>query len=137
VLYEFIVNRGQLRIKARSSGRVILLCGSHSKIRLKIIFSSGEMGKMELRNFGSFRNARKVESSGEAFFHGLRPQVRLTRMTPRLQTSFGAAAYLEYGREGACWHSESKVSTAWFSAIDATGTYLVTCRKLSHTRSRR
>ena len=105
MLYEFIVNRGQLRINARSSGRVILLCGSHSKIRLKIMFSSGEMGKIELRNLGSFKKARNVESSGEAFFQGLRPQVRLTKMTPRLQTSLGAAAYLAYGRVGACWHS--------------------------------
>jgi hypothetical protein len=79
-------------IMSRSSGRVILLWGSHSKIRRNMTFNSGEICKMELRNLGSFKNARKVESSGEAFFHGLRPQVRLTRMTPRLQTSLGAAA---------------------------------------------
>jgi hypothetical protein len=74
-------------------------------MRLKIMFSSGEIGKIELRNFGSFKKARNVESSGEAFFQGLRPQVRLTKITPRLQTSFGAAAYLEHDRAGACWHS--------------------------------
>jgi hypothetical protein len=56
------------------------------------MFNSAETGKIELKNLGSFRNARNVESSGEAFFQGLRPQVKFTRMTPRLQTSLGAAA---------------------------------------------
>jgi hypothetical protein len=79
-------------MRSRSSTREIRFVGSHSKMRLKITLSSGEMGKIELRNVGSFKKARKVESSDEAFFHGLRPQVRLTKMTPRLQTSLGAAA---------------------------------------------
>lgn len=61
-------------------------------MRRKIRFRSNEMGKMVLKNLGSFRNARKVESSDEAFFQGLRPQVKFTRMTPRLHTSLGAAA---------------------------------------------
>ena len=86
-----MVNLGQLMIRSRSSCRLILWCGSQSKMRLKIMFNSGEMGKIELRNFGSFKKARNVESSGEAFFQGFRPQVRLTRMTPRLHTSLGAA----------------------------------------------
>jgi len=54
--------------------------------------SSADKGKMVLRKDGSFKKARKVESSGEAFFQGLRPQVRFTRMTPKLQISFGADA---------------------------------------------
>lgn len=87
-----MVNLGQLMINSRSSWRLILLCGSHSKIRRKIMLSSTEMGKIELKNLGSWMNALNVESSGEAFFHGLRPQVKFTRITPRLQTSLGAAA---------------------------------------------
>lgn len=74
-------------------------------MRRKIIFNSAEMGKIELKNMGSFKNARNVESSGEAFFQGLRPQVKLTRMTPRLQTSLGAEAYRAYDLDGGCWHS--------------------------------
>ncbi len=92
MLKELVVNLGHWRIISRSSSNDILLCGSHSKMRLRIMFSSGEMGKIELKNLESLRNARKVESSGDAFFQGLRPQVRLTRMTPRLHTSLGAAA---------------------------------------------
>ena len=84
------VNRGQLRIRFRSSWMVILFSGSHSKIRLRIESSSGERGRMDVRKLGSLRYARKVASSVEARFQGLRPQVRLTRITPRDQTSFGA-----------------------------------------------
>jgi hypothetical protein len=79
-------------MRSRSSKREIRFEGSHSKMRLRITLSSREMGRIELRNVGSFKKARKVESSGEAFFQGLRPQVKLTKMTPRLQTSLGAAA---------------------------------------------
>ena len=92
MLYEVVVNMGQLMIISRSSWSEILLRGSHSKMRRKIKFNSAEMGKIELKNLGSLRNARNVESSGEAFFHGLRPHVRFTRMTPRLHTSLGAVA---------------------------------------------
>ena len=86
------VNLGQRMIKSRSSGMVILLTGLNSKMRLMMESSSGEMGRMVLRNLGSFMYARKVLSSKEARFHGLRPQVRFTRMTPRLHTSLGAEA---------------------------------------------
>jgi hypothetical protein len=41
---------------------------------------------------GSFMNARKVLSSKEARFQGLRPHVKFTRITPRLQISLGAEA---------------------------------------------
>jgi predicted component of type VI protein secretion system len=71
---------------------VALSAGLNAKMRLRIASSSREMGRMVRRNLGSFMNARKVLSSEEARFQGLRPQVRLTRMTPRLQTSFGAEA---------------------------------------------
>jgi hypothetical protein len=47
---------------------------------------------MDRKNLGSFMNARKVLSSKDARFQGLRPQVRLTKMTPRLHTSLGAEA---------------------------------------------
>jgi hypothetical protein len=70
----------------------ILLAGSISKILESIAFNSGEIGKIDCKNVGSFLNARYVESSYEALFHGFRPQVRLTRIMPRLQMSFGAEA---------------------------------------------
>lgn len=89
-------------MSSRSCSRVIRLWGSHSKTRRKIMLSSGEMGKMELRKLASDRKARKVESSVEAFFHGLRPQVKFTKMTPRLQTSFGAEAYRACGLDAGC-----------------------------------
>lgn len=89
---EVVVNLGQLTMASRSSRRDILLCGSHSKIRRKIVFNSKEIGNIELKYIGSLRKARNAESSGEALSQGLRPQVRLTRMTPRLQTSLGAVA---------------------------------------------
>ena len=86
------VNRGQCIIRDLSSGILILLLGSHSNMRLRIASSSGESGRIDLRNLGFFRYARKVESSMEARFQGLRPQVRLTKITPRLHTSFGMVA---------------------------------------------
>lgn len=48
------------------------------------------MGRMVWRKVQSFKKALKVASSAEARFHGLRPQVKLTRMTPSDQTSFAA-----------------------------------------------
>jgi hypothetical protein len=48
------VNLGHLVIRSRSSGMVILLAGLNSKIRLMIESSSGETGRMDLRNLGSF-----------------------------------------------------------------------------------
>lgn len=76
-----------------SSLTVILFSGLLSKIIPSMLFNSSDNGKMVFRKFGSFLKARYVESSSEACFHGLRPQVRLTRMTPRDQTSFGAHRY--------------------------------------------
>lgn len=61
-------------------------------MRLRMESSSGVKGKIELRNLGFFKYARKVESSMDARFHGFRPQVRFTRIMPRLQTSFGLEA---------------------------------------------
>lgn len=97
MLYDVVVSRGQAMIRSFSSWRQIRLRGSHSNTRRKMPFSSGEMGRMVLRKFESLRNARKVESSGEAFFHGFRPQVRFTKITPRLHTSLGAVAYRAKG----------------------------------------
>jgi hypothetical protein len=48
------VNLGHLAMSSRSSGMVILLAGLNSKIRLMMESSSGEMGRMDLRNLGSF-----------------------------------------------------------------------------------
>jgi hypothetical protein len=79
-------------IMSRISGIVALLAGLNSNMRLRTASSSSETGRMVLRNLGSFMKARKVLSSNEARFHGLRPHVRLTSMTPRLQTSLGADA---------------------------------------------
>jgi hypothetical protein len=86
------VNVEQRRIISRSSGMVALLAGLNSKALRRITSSSMEIGRMDLKKFGSFIKARKVLSSNDARFQGLRPQVRLTRMTPRLQMSLGAEA---------------------------------------------
>lgn len=87
-----LVNLGHLTIKSRSSGIFILLLGSHSKMRLRIESSSGERGKIELKNRGFFKYARNVESSMAARFHGFRPQVRFTNTMPKLHTSLGPEA---------------------------------------------
>ena len=89
---ERVVKQLHLRIRSRSSGRVILLRGSCSKMRLNMKSSSGDKGSIELKNAGLFRYALKVESSMDALFQGLRPQVRFTKMIPRLHTSFGPEA---------------------------------------------
>jgi len=89
---EKVVNLSQERMSSLNSGRVIRFEGSGSKIRLSMAFNSEERGRIDLRKVLSRRKARKVESSQQARFHGLRPQVRLTRMTPKDQTSFGADA---------------------------------------------
>lgn len=86
------VKAEHLRIICLISGMVALLAGLKSKMRLRMASSSKEMGRMVLKNLGSFMKARKVLSSEEARFQGLRPQVRLTRMTPRLQMSLSAEA---------------------------------------------
>ena len=87
-----VVNVGQRTTSSRSSAILILLRGSHSKMRLRIASSSPDSGRIEPRNSGFFKYARNVGSSMEAFFQGFRPQVRFTRMMPRLHTSFGAEA---------------------------------------------
>ena len=89
---EKVVNLSQERISSLSSGMVIRFDGSGSNIRLRMEFSPGERGRIDLRKLLSRRKARKVESSQLARFHGFRPQVRLTRMTPKDQTSLGADA---------------------------------------------
>jgi hypothetical protein len=48
------VKRGHLTIKSRSSGMVIRLAGLYSKTRRKMESSSGERGRIVLRNLGSF-----------------------------------------------------------------------------------
>ena len=85
-----MVNREHAWMQFLSSGNVIRSSGLRVKIRPKMSFSSSDNGKMVLRKSGLLVNARYVESSNEACFHGLRPQVRLTRTTPRLQISLGA-----------------------------------------------
>jgi len=52
---ERFVNLGHLRTRSLSFGILILLRGSHSKMRLRMESSSGDNGKMELRNFGFLR----------------------------------------------------------------------------------
>lgn len=64
--------------------------GSNSKMRVRMQLSSSEMGRIELKKVGSLMKALKVESSEQALFHGFRPQVKFTRMTPSDHTSFGA-----------------------------------------------
>jgi hypothetical protein len=48
------VNLGHRMINSRSSGMVILLTGLNSKMRLIMESSSGETGRIDLRNLGSF-----------------------------------------------------------------------------------
>jgi hypothetical protein len=86
------VKAEQRMIISRISGIVALFAGLNSKILRSRASNSMEIGRMERRNLGSFMKARKVLSSNEARFQGLRPQVRLTKMTPRLQMSLGAEA---------------------------------------------
>ena len=86
------VNFGHLSIRFLSSGNEIRLWGDSSKTRRRILSSSEEMGRIEVRNLGSCVKALKVGSLVQAFFHGLRPQARFTRITPRLQMSLRAAS---------------------------------------------
>jgi hypothetical protein len=76
-----------------SSETVILSSGSRVKIMPRIWFNSSDKGKMVLRKLGLLTKALYVESSIEACFQGLRPHVRLTRITPRDQMSLGAQRY--------------------------------------------
>lgn len=50
-----VVNLEHRTIRSLSSGILILRLGSHSKIRRKIPSSSGDNGKMELKNLGFLR----------------------------------------------------------------------------------
>ena len=93
----------------RSSGIEILLVGSHSKIFRRMQPRSSLRGRMDLRKVGFCKNASKEESSGDACFHGLRLQVKLIKMTPKDQTSFGPVAYDENGLGDGGWHSEERV----------------------------
>lgn len=54
--------------------------------------SSSETGRMVCKKLRSFLKALNVASSVDVRFQGLRPQVRLTSMTPRDQMSLGAEA---------------------------------------------
>jgi hypothetical protein len=76
-----------------SSEMVIRSSGLLSKILRRTSFSSSDNGKMVFKKLGFLMKARYVESSREACFHGLRPHVRLTRITPRDQMSLGAQRY--------------------------------------------
>ena len=89
---EWVVKVGHMRTRLLNSAMPILFLGSTSKMRPKMVFNSEDNGNIVLRNFGFARYARKVESSMEALFQGFLPQVRFTRMIPRLQMSFGAEA---------------------------------------------
>lgn len=84
-----VVNLGHRRIRFLSSGILILLRGSQSNMRLKIESSSGDNGRMELKNLEFLRYALKVESSMDARFQGFLPHVRFTKIIPRLHTSLG------------------------------------------------
>jgi hypothetical protein len=86
------VNLGQSAIICRSTGKVIRVDGSGSKIMDMMWFNSSVIGRIDFKKERSFRYAEYVESSEQARFHGFRPHVRLTRMTPKDQTSFGAEA---------------------------------------------
>ncbi len=80
----------QAMIRCLSSPMVIRSSGLRSNIRHRISFKSSDNGRMVFKKLASLVKALYVESSMEACFHGLRPQARFTRMTPRDQMSLGA-----------------------------------------------
>ena len=84
------VKRSHARIRSLSSASEMRWSGLRVKMLPRMSFNSSVKGRMVFRNSGDRVYARYVESSIEACFHGLRPQVRFTRITPRLHTSFGA-----------------------------------------------
>ena len=77
---------------SRSCSRVIRLRGLGSNMRRRMASSSTDRGRIVRKKFRFRRYAEYVSSRGSARFHGLRPHVRLTRITPRDQTSLGADA---------------------------------------------
>jgi len=81
------------RIRSLSWPTVILSSGLDAKIMPRMSFNSSDNGRIVFKKFGFLVKALYVESSTEACFHGLRPHVRLTRMTPRDQMSLGAHRY--------------------------------------------
>ena len=72
---------------------LIRFSGSRSKTLPRMVFNSSDNGNIVFKKLGSLVKARYVESSVDASFHGLRPHVRLTRITPRDQISLGAQRY--------------------------------------------
>ena len=84
------VSRRQSIMRCRSSGSLILLVASSSKIVLSISFNSFDIGRVLLMELRSFRYALKRGSPREARCHGFLAQVKFTRITPRLQISLGA-----------------------------------------------
>jgi len=86
-------NPEQCRIRSFNWSTVILSSGLRAKIMPRMLFKSSDRGRMVFKKLGFLVKALYVESSAEAAFHGLRPHVRLTRMTPRLQMSLGAHRY--------------------------------------------
>lgn len=67
--------------------------GSRVKISFKISLSSSESGRIVFKKSRSRKNTEKVSSRRQACFQGLRPQVRLIRITPKDHTSLEAVAY--------------------------------------------
>lgn len=86
---EDTVNWPHAIIWRRSSEIVILSSGMGWKTCFKMLFSSYVRGRI-FRRVRERVNARYVGSLSEARCHGLRPQVKLTRMTPSDQTSLDA-----------------------------------------------
>lgn len=86
-------NWRQLMMRCLRSKMLMRRSGSRSKIRPRMSFSSSDNGNIVFKNSGFLVKALYVESSLDACFHGLRPHVRLTRITPRDQISLGAHRY--------------------------------------------
>jgi hypothetical protein len=81
------------RIRSLSWPMVILSSGLQAKIIPRMSLSSSDKGRIVFKKFGFLVKALYVVSSVDACFHGLRPHVRLTRITPRDQMSLGAHRY--------------------------------------------
>jgi hypothetical protein len=87
-------NVGQVVTAVMSSSIVMRFSASGSKIVTRMSFNSFDRGRIDFKKSRSSRYARYVISNREGCFHGLRPHVKFTKMTPRDQISFGAHRYI-------------------------------------------
>src|SRR5271168_4773229 len=88
-----------------SCATVIRSSGFRSNIMPRMSFSGSDNGKIDFKKLRFLVNALYVESSTDACFHGLRPHVKLTKITPRDHMSLGAHRYEGFLED---WSKHSK-----------------------------